>query len=74
MEWLLILVLLTPKGEFVSKVPVPYSTKAACEQALVELKKPQTLEGPQQLRSQGVACVSRGHYTGKTVDKGVPLD
>ena len=74
MEWVLILVLLNPKGEFISKIPVPYPTEATCRTALQQLKKPVVAEGAQALKTQAWTCVSRDHWEGRTVDKGTALD
>ena len=71
MNWILLISLLSPGGDFIDKVPVEMPTKAACQKAAKEL--PQHGENPMGLQFKGV-CVTMAHWTGKKVDKGVALD
>lgn len=70
-EWVLIVQLLSPGGDYMDKIPVTVPTKAACVQAKQDL--PQRGENPWGLQFRGV-CVSMDHWTGKRKDKGVEFD
>ena len=74
MDWILILLLLNPQGEYVAKVPVPYPSQALCRQALQQLKKPVEIDAAQPLKAGAWTCVSRAHWEGRAVDKGTALD
>ena len=70
-EYVLIIELLSPGGDFLDKVPVIMPDKASCVKARTGLPKVQ--EHPLGIRMQGV-CVTKAHWTGKVQDKGVALD
>jgi len=70
-EWVLIIELLSPGGDYMDKVPVTMPSKAACEQAKKDLKRDP--EHPLGVRFQG-RCVTMAHWTGKQYMKDVPLD
>ena len=70
-EWVLIIELLSPGGDYMDKVPVTMPTKAACERAKRDLKKEP--EHPLGVQFRGL-CVTMDHWTGKQPMKDVPLD
>jgi hypothetical protein len=70
-EWVLIIELLSPGGDFMDKIPVTMPTKAACKQALKEL--PKRSDDPLGVQFRGV-CVTMDHWTGKKKMKDVPFD
>jgi hypothetical protein len=70
-EWVLLIALLSPGGNFIDKVPVEMPTKAACQKAVKGL--PQPGESPMGVQYKGI-CVTMDHWTGKKKDKGVVFD
>lgn len=70
-EYVLIVTLLSPGGDFLDKVPVIMPDKSSCVKASKGLPKMQ--EHPLGVRVQGT-CVTMAHWTGKAQDKGVALD
>ena len=72
-EWILVLVLLGPSGDFKNKIPVPQPTRAACESTMKEMRWRTDLN-TDDVKVKPWVCVSKSHWEGKTVDKGVPLD
>ena len=70
-EWVLIIELLSPGGDFMDKIPVVMPTHAACQAAAKEL--PKQADHPLGVKSRGV-CVTRAHWQGREVMKGVSLD
>jgi len=73
-EWVLIVMMLTPGGDFIDKYPVFYDNRKTCEVALKAIKKPVDSGHPMGIKYQGWVCVTRNHWEGKEVMKGVPLD
>ena len=70
-EWVLIVAMLGPGGNFIDKVPVTMPNKTACEQAIITL--PKKGEHPMGIQYRGV-CVTQAHWTGTAPMKNVPLD
>jgi hypothetical protein len=70
-EWILLVAMLSPGGDFIDKIPVEMPTKAACVQAAKEL--PKKGETPMGIHYKGI-CVTADHWTGKKTMKDVPLD
>lgn len=70
-EWVLIIELLSPGGNYMDKVPVTMPSRAACVQAAKDLGK--NTDHPMGVQYRGV-CVTMNHWTGKRKDKGVALD
>jgi len=70
-EWILLVAMLSPGGDFINKVPVTMPTKTACEQAIKTL--PKKGEHPMGVQYRGL-CVTQAHWTGKKIMKDVPLD
>ena len=67
MEWVLVIMLVTTKNEYVDKVAVPMPTEAVCIQAKRDL------QGTDKLRPIGI-CVTKDHWTGKKPMAGVLFD
>ena len=70
-EWILIIELLSPGGDYMDKVPVVMPTKAACQTAAKQLPKQE--DHPLGVKLRGV-CVTKAHWQGKSVMKDIPLD
>lgn len=70
-EWVLIIELLSPGGDYMDKVPVIMPTQLACKQASKQL--PKRGENPMGLQFKGV-CVTMDHWAGKKTMKDIPLD
>lgn len=70
-EWVLIIELLSPGGDFMDKVPVTMPTKTACVRAAKDLPKQADHPLGVQFRGQ---CVTMDHWTGKRRMKDVSLD
>ena len=70
-EWILIVQLMSPGGDYMDKVPVLMPSKQACEAARKELPPPP--EHPLGIKARGV-CVTRAHWEGRKPMKDVPLD
>jgi hypothetical protein len=70
-EWVLIIELLSPGGDFMDKIPVTMPTKTSCTQALKEL--PKKSDDPLGVQFKGI-CVTMDHWTGRKKDKGVAFD
>jgi len=73
-EWVLIVSLLTPGGDFVGKLPVYYPDLTSCQLALKRIIKPTNVGNPFGLKYKGVMCVTADHWEGRRPMKGVPLD
>ena len=71
MNWILLISIMSPGGDFIDKIPVEMPTKATCQQAAKDL--PKQGENPLGLQFKGI-CVTMNHWTGKKKDKGVALD
>ena len=71
MNWVLLISMLTPGGDFIDKVPVEMPSKAACQQAAKDL--PKRGESPMGVQYKGI-CVTMDHWIGKKKMKDVPLD
>ena len=73
-EWILIVWILTPGGDFIDKYGVPYQDERSCQTALKKMKSPVETGHPLGLKEKGYACVTMGHWTGSKPMPGVPLD
>jgi hypothetical protein len=71
LEWVLLIGLLTAKGDFIDKIPVAMPNEQACVYAKENL--PKKGESPRGMRFQAL-CVTMDHWTGKKIMKDVPLD
>lgn len=71
MNWVLLISMLTPGGDFIDKVPVEMPTRAACVQAAKDL--PKRGESPMGVQYKGI-CVTMDHWTGKKKMKDVSFD
>ena len=74
MEWILILQLLSPGGDYMGKIGIPYPNEKSCTAALKQLKKPVDTEYPLAPKAKGWLCVTRGHWNGTAPMPNVPLD
>lgn len=73
-EWILIVQILTPGGDFIDKMPVTMPSKKACYRALKQMEKPIETDHPLGIKYQGWTCVTRDHYEGRSFMKGMFLD
>lgn len=70
-EWILLMALFSPGGDFIGKVPVTMPSHVACKQAVKTLVK--KVDDPMGMQYRGV-CVTKAHWTGAEPMKNVPLD
>jgi len=71
LEWVLLIALHSPGGDFIDKIPVAQPDKPSCEYARKNL--PKKGENPMGLQFKGL-CVTMDHWKGKKIMKDVPLD
>ena len=69
-EWILIIALFSPAGDFMNKNIVEFKTRQDCEAVRVQLPR---LDSPFGVKHQGV-CVTRQHWLGKQKMPGVAYD
>lgn len=69
-QWVLIIAMFSPGGDFLDKRHVVLNDKQACQRAKVAVE---TTESPMGIKVKGL-CVTMDHWTGKKVMPGVPLD
>ena len=75
MEWILIIHLLSPGGDFMGKFIIELPNKKICETVLKSTKKAQQLDwGGMPMKIKGDICVTRGHWEGWAPMKNVPYD
>ena len=70
MNWILIIFMTSPGGDFLGKETVQFPTQKACESVRVQLP---VLDSPLGIKHKGL-CVTMDHWTGKKKMKDVPLD
>ena len=70
-EWILIVSLFSPGGNFLDKVPVLMPNKVSCEQAMQKL--PKKGDHPMGVQYRGL-CVTKAHWDGTAPMTNVPLD
>ncbi len=70
-DWILIVFLLSPGGDFMDKFPVTMPNQVACNRAIKEL--PSRGEHPMGVQFRGI-CVTRAHWEGREVMPNVPLE
>jgi hypothetical protein len=70
-EWVLIIGLFSPGGDFIAKQNIVLPSKAICQQAKKDVEKP--IEGSLPMKVKGL-CVTMAHWEGKSQDKGVAFD
>ena len=70
MNWVLIVAMLTPAGDFMDKRTVEFKTQQECEAVRAQLH---VLDTPYRVQHKGI-CVTMDHWTGKKKMKDVPLD
>ena len=71
MNWILLISMLSPGGDYIDKIPVEMPTKAACQQAAKDL--PQRGESPLGVQYKAI-CVTMDHWNGKKKMKDMSLD
>ena len=72
--YILILWLLSPGGDYMGKIGIPYKDSKSCEVALKKLRKPVDTDLPFAPKAASDVCVTEAHWTGKKPMKNVPLD
>jgi hypothetical protein len=69
-NWILIIAMYSPGGDFISKTPIEFQTKQACEAVKIQLVN---LDHPVRGKHKGL-CVTRDHWEGKKQMPGVAYD
>lgn len=69
-DWVLIVSMLSPGGNFLSKYPMTDLTKAECDKQVIELR---SIRGPLGQQFNGV-CVTKSHWEGKKKMPGMAYD
>jgi hypothetical protein len=69
MEWVLIIIMSTPGGDFIDKRVEFVRTRAECHARMTTVPK----VAPMQIRQSSI-CVTMDHWTGKKPMTGVALD
>ena len=69
-EWILIIAMFTPGGDFIGKDAVMFSGRKDCEAAKVQLA---SFQDPLLIKRKGL-CVTKDHWTGKKQMPGVAYD
>ena len=69
-EYVLIMAFFSPGGDFMSKQAISQKDRATCEQSLSVVQNQVTPLGGR-IRA---LCVTKTHWEGKALDKGVALD
>lgn len=69
-SWVLIIAMLSPGGDFISKQGVPMKTQAACESVKASLVH---IKDPLGVKHVGI-CVTRDHWEGRKAMKDIALD
>lgn len=72
-EWIMLVVLLSPGGDYMDKIPVAMPTEKVCRQSLKTLPKQGDEGNPWNIRYAGI-CVTRDHWEGRRPMKNIPLD
>jgi hypothetical protein len=67
MDWILLIMLTTSRGQFVDKIAVPMPSESVCVAAKREIRKQEHLI-PQSV------CITKDHWLGKRPMSGVHLD
>lgn len=70
MNWILIVAMFSPGGDFLSKSTVEFQSKKECEAVKVQLSN---LDHPMRVAHKGL-CVTRDHWEGKRQMPGVAYD
>lgn len=67
MNWMLVIMLMSPSGKYIDKIAVPQPSEAVC------IAAKRDLQGTETMRPIGV-CVTKDHWTGQKIMPGVYLD
>jgi hypothetical protein len=69
-QWILIIAMYTPGGDYIDKTVVNFTSQRECESVKAQLPN---LDHPLRVRHKGL-CITRDHWTGKRYMPGVALD
>ena len=69
-NWILIIAMYTPGGDFMNKTFIEFQTKKDCEAVKIQLAN---LDSPLHVRHKGL-CVTRDHWEGKKKMPNVAYD
>ena len=69
-EWVLIISLFTPGGDFMDKRHIVLPDQQACQRAKMDVE---TADNPMGVKVKTL-CVTKAHWTGQKPMRGVPLD
>jgi hypothetical protein len=69
-SWILIIAILSPGGDFISKTSIEFKSKKDCEAVKAQLAQ---LDNPMKVVHKGL-CVTRDHWEGKKQMPGVNYD
>jgi hypothetical protein len=69
-EWILIIAMFSPSGDFIDKRTVEFRSRKDCEAVKIQLSK---LDNPMRVTHKGL-CVTRDHWEGKKQMPGVAYD
>ena len=70
MNWILIVAMFSPGGDFLSKSTIEFQSRKDCEAVKVQLVQ---LDSPMGIKHKGL-CVTRNHWEGKKKMPGVNYD
>jgi hypothetical protein len=69
-SWILIIVMYSPAGDFISKDTLQFNSRKDCEAVRTQLSN---LDNPMRVTHKGL-CVTRDHWEGKKKMTGVDYD
>jgi hypothetical protein len=69
-QWILIVAMFSPGGDFINKTSVEFQSKKDCEAVKIQLVK---LDNPMQVKHKGL-CVTRDHWEGRKHMPGIDYD
>ena len=69
-EWILIIAMFSPSGDFIDKRTVEFQSRKDCEAVKTQLP---VMNSPMGIKHKGL-CVTRDHWTGKKQMAGVAYD
>jgi hypothetical protein len=69
-QWILIIAMYTPGGDYIDKTVVNFSSQKECESVKAQLPN---LDHPFRVKHKGV-CVTKDHWLGRRYMSGVALD
>lgn len=69
-EWVLIIAMMSPGGDFIGKETITFNSQKDCEAVKIQLPK---LDSPLRVQHKGV-CVTKDHWDGKKKMPNVAYD